>query len=76
MRYFQSINVPLLELYGMSECTGVATLSYPRSCKVTAVGKVILESEVKIFNQDEDGSGEVETYLHFLAIFTASHRIF
>ena len=59
LRYFQSINLPLLELYGMSECTGVATLSYPRACKSTAVGKVILGVDVKIFNQDEDGSGEV-----------------
>jgi len=59
LRYFQSINLPLLELYGMSEGTGVATLSYPRSCKSSAVGKVILGADVKIFNQDEDGSGEI-----------------
>ena len=61
MKYYQSINIPLLELYGMSECSGVATLSYPRSLelKTTSVGKVVKGMELKIFNQDEDGSGEV-----------------
>ena len=59
MRYFQSINIPLLELYGMSECSGVATLSYPRSLRMASVGKVVEDVELKIFNQDADGSGEV-----------------
>ena len=59
LRYFQSINIPLLELYGMSECTGLATLSLPKIFKTTAVGRTIKQMEMKIFNEDEDGSGEV-----------------
>ncbi|XP_065059824.1 long-chain-fatty-acid--CoA ligase ACSBG2-like [Rhopilema esculentum] len=59
LRYFQSINIPLLELYGMSECTGLATLSVPKLAKTTAVGRAIKQMEMKIFNEDEDGSGEI-----------------
>ena len=59
LQYFQSINIPLYELYGMSECSGPHTVSIPGhlisgSCGITMPG-----CESKILNPDEDGCGEV-----------------
>ncbi len=59
LRYFQSINIPLLELYGMSECTGGASISLPKSIRTTSVGKSLSNVDINIFNQDKDGCGEV-----------------
>lgn len=59
LRYFQSINIPLLELYGMSECTGCATISLPGMVRTTAVGTCLPHVEISILNQEEDGSGEI-----------------
>ncbi len=59
LRYFQSINLPLMEAYGMSECSGVATMCLPQLTKTSAVGKKLPDIELKILNEDEDGGGEV-----------------
>eukprot|EP00794_Sanderia_malayensis_P009864 gene9864-10874_t len=59
LRYFQSINIPLMEIYGMSECAGCASISLPGSLRTTSVGKALPHTELKIFNEDEDGNGEI-----------------
>lgn len=61
LNYFQSINVPLYELYGMSETSGPHTVSIPGhlisgSCGVTMGGV-----EMKIADKDEEGNGEVKS---------------
>ena len=62
LRYFQSLNIPLLEIYGMSECTGGGSVSLPISVKTGSVGKPLEGTEISIANQDEDGSGEVSLW--------------
>ena len=59
IRYFQSINIPLFELYGMSESTGPATISIPGNVKAGSCGVAFDGVEVKIHNKDEEGNGEV-----------------
>lgn len=59
IRYFQSINIPLFELYGMSESTGPATISIPGHVKAGSCGVAFDGVEVKIHNKDEEGNGEV-----------------
>ena len=59
IRYFQSINIPLFELYGMSESTGPATISIPGCVKAGSCGVAFEGVEVKIHNKDEEGNGEV-----------------
>ena len=59
IRYFQSINIPLFELYGMSESTGPATISIPGYVKAGSCGVAFDGVEVKIHNKDQEGNGEV-----------------
>ena len=52
LEFFLSLGIPIMEVYGMSECTGPATLSLPTKYKTGSVGWVIPGGEVKI---DTDG---------------------
>jgi len=59
LQYFQSINVPLYEIYGMSETGGALTIGTPGNSRITSIGKIMPEADYKIGNPDEDGSGEL-----------------
>jgi long-subunit acyl-CoA synthetase (AMP-forming) len=48
LEFFLSLGVPLMEVYGMSECTGPATLSLPDKYKTGWVGRTMEGTEVKI----------------------------
>ena len=61
LRYFQSINIPLYELFGMSECSGPMTVSIPGHVKSGSCGIAMDGTEMKIINEDEDGNGEVSS---------------
>ena len=66
LRYFQSINIPLYELYGMSECSGPQTVSIPGHIRSGSCGVAIDGCEMKVINEDEEGNGEVKSYLNEL----------
>ncbi len=51
--FFASLDVPLLEVYGMSECTGPTTLSLPDDFRLGTVGKPIEDTELKIADDGE-----------------------
>ncbi len=53
LEFFMSLGVPLMELYGMSECTGPATLSRPDKYRTGSVGWVIPGGELKIAEDGE-----------------------
>lgn len=59
LRYFQSINIPLFELFGMSECSGPMTVSIPGHVVSGSCGIAMDGTEMKIINEDEDGNGEL-----------------
>jgi long-subunit acyl-CoA synthetase (AMP-forming) len=48
LEFFLSLGLPLLEVYGMSECTGPATQSLPEAFRTGAVGKVLEGTELRI----------------------------
>ncbi|MCP4810240.1 MAG: AMP-binding protein [Proteobacteria bacterium] len=48
LEFFLSLGVPIMEVYGMSECTGPATLSLPTAYKTGSVGWVLPGGEIKI----------------------------
>ncbi len=56
-----SLDLPLMELYGMSESSGPQTMNFlrPETWKVCSCGKTIVGVGMKIDNPDEDGNGEV-----------------
>ncbi len=67
LEFFWSLNIPIYELYGMSECTGPATLSLPGSAKVGFVGKTLSGTELQIASDGEiivRGAHVFKGYLH------------
>ncbi|KAM9821992.1 long-chain-fatty-acid--CoA ligase ACSBG2-like [Syngnathus typhle] len=59
LEYFMSLNMPLLELYGMSESSGPHTVSTNDDFHINSCGKVMPGCKVKLDNQDSEGNGEV-----------------
>ena len=57
--YFNSINLPLMEIYGMSECTGPQTCSVPNKYQTGYAGWAMPGTEMKIDNPDDEGNGEI-----------------
>uniref|UniRef100_A0A7N8WIX3 Long-chain-fatty-acid--CoA ligase ACSBG2 n=1 Tax=Mastacembelus armatus TaxID=205130 RepID=A0A7N8WIX3_9TELE len=59
LEFFLSLDIPLYELYGMSENTGPHTISLPDAFKLTSCGKEIPGCKTKLHNPDEEGNGEI-----------------
>ena len=59
IEFFMSINIPLLELYGMSENAGPHSLNLLNQWRMGSVGHSMHGVELKIDNPDEAGEGEV-----------------
>ena len=56
-----SLDLPILEVYGMSESTGPQTLNVftPGGWKLGSAGRVISGCELMIHSPDDSGDGEV-----------------
>lgn len=59
LEYFMSLNIPLMELYGMSESSGPHTISVPSAFRLTSCGKVMPGCKTKLEKPDKDGNGEI-----------------
>jgi len=59
LEYFMSLNLPLLELYGMSESSGPHTISCPESFHIMSCGKVMKGCKTKLDKPDVEGNGEI-----------------
>ncbi|XP_070689704.1 long-chain-fatty-acid--CoA ligase ACSBG2-like [Pempheris klunzingeri] len=59
LEYFLSLNIPLLELYGMSESSGPHTISLNDDYHITSCGKVIPGCKTKLDKPDKEGTGEI-----------------
>ncbi|MCB9715509.1 MAG: AMP-binding protein [Myxococcales bacterium] len=53
LEFFLSLGIPIMEVYGMSECTGPATISLPNAYRTAWVGKVLPGAELKIAEDGE-----------------------
>ena len=53
LEFFLSLGVPIMEVYGMSECTGPATISLPHRYKTGKVGFTLPGTELKIAEDGE-----------------------
>ncbi len=58
-RFFQTIGVPLRQLYGQTELCGAYTVHKEDDIDYDSVGVVFDNSEVKVINADKEGVGEV-----------------
>lgn len=59
LEYFMSLNIPIMEIYGMSESSGPHTVSFSSAYKITSCGKVMPGCKTKLDNPDQDGNGEI-----------------
>ncbi|NWW26820.1 ACBG2 ligase, partial [Falcunculus frontatus] len=59
LEFFLSLNIPVLELYGMSESSGPHTISLPHAFKLTSCGKELMGCHTLIHKPDRDGIGEI-----------------
>ena len=61
VEYFMGVNIPILEIYGMSESTGSHTMNMigEGRWKVGSAGRALMGTEVKVHCPDENGDGEV-----------------
>lgn len=58
-KYFMSVDMPLLEVYGLSETTGPTSLGDADHFRFDFVGKALPGTTIKIVNPDNDGHGEI-----------------
>lgn len=54
-KFFTDIGYPLCDLYGMSETTGLMTISLPETQRDGSVGKALPGLELKIENDEDEG---------------------
>jgi long-subunit acyl-CoA synthetase (AMP-forming) len=48
LEFFQSLGLPIMEVYGMSECTGAATVSLPARYRLGRAGYALPGTELRI----------------------------
>lgn len=60
--YFASLDIPLINLYGLSETTGSSTSTYMTDFSIQHAGEQMGGTHIKIANPDEKGEGEITIY--------------
>ena len=58
-QFFASINMPLANSYGLSETSAGVTYQEFPNFSLDKAGKPLPGSDIKIFNPDEQGVGEI-----------------
>nr|XP_038939065.1 long-chain-fatty-acid--CoA ligase ACSBG2 isoform X2 [Rattus norvegicus] len=57
--FFLSLDIPIGEIYGMTECSGPHTVSCKSIYRVLSCGKVLNGCKNMLYKQNKDGVGEV-----------------
>ena len=60
LNYFLSLDIVLLELYGMSETSGAHTMNQHQNCKFGTVGVTLPGMKTKLDQKDEKGQGNLK----------------
>ena len=67
LRWFIALGIPMIEMYGQTECSGLATAMSPDRIKLGTVGKPIQKTEVTV-------SGEGEILIRGPHVFLGYHN--
>jgi long-chain-fatty-acid--CoA ligase ACSBG len=57
--YFASLDIPLYNVYGMSETTGATTIHSIDNFRLDSAGYALPGTDILIYNPDENGEGEI-----------------
>ena len=60
VEFFMKYDMPLMETYGLAECSGVCQLNSMADWRLGSCGRSMNGTRVKINNPDNDGIGEVK----------------
>lgn len=66
-KYFLSLDLKILDAFGMSETAGSHTICLPDTIQLNSIGKTMPGFETKIINKDENGHGEVSKIISWLS---------
>ena len=58
--YFASLDIPLLNMYGLSETTGSTTINFFNEFSLKHAGKCMAGCDIRIADPDEKGQGEIQ----------------
>ncbi|XP_066996570.2 very long-chain-fatty-acid--CoA ligase bubblegum isoform X2 [Anabrus simplex] len=58
-KYFMSLDMPVMEVFGMSESSGPHTVSLANHFKLDSIGKTLPGLQTVIHNPDGNGEGEI-----------------
>ncbi|VEN60870.1 unnamed protein product [Callosobruchus maculatus] len=61
-KYFLSIDIPIMDCFGMSEASGAHTICVEGASNLDTIGMTIQGMKTKIHNPDENGQGEICMY--------------
>ena len=56
---FEAMGLPMVQGYGMTECSPIIALNHDRHRSTKAVGVPLPDTQVRIIDKDEDGVGEI-----------------
>lgn len=59
LQYFLSLDMFIIECYGLSETAHVVTMNYAGNYRLGSVGKTLESVQCKIIDADESGNGEI-----------------
>ena len=59
VEFFLGIDLPILDMYGMTESTGPQTTTTINKWRIGSVGQPIDGTHLKVLNPNENGEGEV-----------------
>lgn len=58
-KYFMSLDMPIMEAFGMSETCGAHCMTAPDGYNFSTIGRTLSGCETKIIKPDENGHGEI-----------------
>ncbi|KAL6087001.1 hypothetical protein STEG23_009149 [Scotinomys teguina] len=57
--FFLSLDIPIFELYGLRECSGLHTLSSHQAFRLLSCGKALPSSHTKVEKENQEGIGNL-----------------